>query len=322
MELKLGSIPLRIRGHFFLMTLLLGMSEGDPARLAIWVAVVLVSVVVHELGHALIGKAFGLQPRIELYGMGGLTFFEGDRAGISTAKSIAISLAGAFAGFAFALVVYLVDRGGLHLSHPLARHVVRQLLLVNVAWGIFNLVPMLPLDGGNILRSVLLAVSKTRGDKIARVLSIGLAAALAIWAIRSGQWWVLYLAVFYVFQNVQALRHAGVLQTDQVLVDAIARAKTAIDGDAPREAIAALKPALATHGSADVRRVALQLYVVALVQDGRFRDVMEVIEQEYALIGPEELGRYAAGMRELGRPEDAARIDELTKAPSLTAFRA
>lgn len=322
MELKLGSIPLRIRGHFFLMVLLLGMGEGDPARLAIWVAVVFVSIVVHELGHALVGKAFGLQPQIELYGMGGLTFFEGDRARMTTAKSVAISLAGAFAGFAFALLVYVLDRSGLHFQHPLARHTIRLLLLVNVAWGIFNLVPMLPLDGGNILRSIAVAVSKTHGEKIARVISITLAAALAVWAIRSKQWWILYLGVFYLFQNVQALRHSGMLRVDQALVDAIARAKTAIDGDQPREAIAALKPALAAYGSADVRRVALQLYIVALVQDGRFREVMEVIEREYALLGPEELGRYAAGMRELGRPEDAARIDALTKAPSLDAFRA
>src|SRR4051812_19701946 len=102
MDLKIGSIPVRIRGQFLLMAVLLGMTERDPAKLAIWVAIVVVSIVIHELGHALVGKAFGLQPRIELYGMGGVTFFDGgDRQNISTVKSVAISVAGAFAGFLF-----------------------------------------------------------------------------------------------------------------------------------------------------------------------------------------------------------------------------
>lgn len=60
MELKLGSIPLRIHGAFFLMALFLGIAERDPARLVIWVAVVLVSIVVHELGHTLMGGGAAL----------------------------------------------------------------------------------------------------------------------------------------------------------------------------------------------------------------------------------------------------------------------
>lgn len=323
MELKIGSIPLRIRGQFFLMALLLGMSERDPAKLAIWMVVILVSLVVHELGHALVGKAFGLTPRIELYGMGGVTVFEGERENLSAGRSVAISFAGAFAGFLFALLVYAAGRAGFHPAHPLARYAVSLLLVVNIAWGLFNLVPMLPLDGGNILRTLLLAGSKTHGDRIARVISIVFAGAIGIWAVTSRQWWILYLGVLFLFQNVQALRHVGVLKTDQVLVDAMAKAKEALDRDAARDAIDVLKPALQVYGSIDVRRAALRMYIVALVRDGRFREVMEVIEHESAVIGPDDLGQYAQGMRELGRADDAERIDELVKAPApLTAFRA
>lgn len=323
MELKLGSIPLKIQGSFLLMALLLGLNEREPVKLALWVAIVLVSVVIHELGHALMGKAFGLTPRIELYGMGGMTSFEGGRTELTTGKSIAVSVAGPFAGFAFALVVIVAQLAGLNPGHSLARHAVWLLLWVNVAWGIFNLLPVLPLDGGNVMRAVLKAITKGHGEKIARVISIAIAGTIALWAIRGQQWWVLYLGALYTFQNVQALRHAGQIRVDQSLADAIQTGYAALDRKEPKEAIAVLGPALATGGSPELRQVGLRIYVVALLKEGQWSDVMGVIERERAVIGAEDLGRYAQTMRDLGRDEDAARIAALVKAPApLSEFRA
>jgi Zn-dependent protease len=213
MELRLGSIPVRVQGWFIMMALLLGSNERNPALLALWVAVVVVSVVIHELGHALVGKAFGLVPSIELHGMGGTTSFERDpkrpsRSELGTLRSIAISLAGPFAGFLFALVVMLAQSAGLHPAHPVAQYAIRLLFAVNIGWGIFNLLPMLPLDGGNVLRHALVAATKDRGEAIARVVSIVIAAGIALYALQGKQWWILYLGVLFAFRNVQALRDA------------------------------------------------------------------------------------------------------------------
>lgn len=323
LELKLGSIPLRIEGRFLLMALLLGLNERDPARLAIWVVIVVVSVVVHELGHALVGKAFGLSPSIALHGMGGATMFEGGRTEMSTAKSIAISVAGPFAGFLFALVLYGIGRAGVHPEHPLARHAASVFFWVNVAWGIFNLLPMLPLDGGNVLRSVLRAFSRTHGEKIARVVSIVIAAGIGLWAVRGQQWWILYLGVLYGFQNVQALRTDDRLRVDETLAEAIKLGQAALDRDEPRAAIALLGPALAATGASELRPIGLRVFIIGLVRDERWREAMVVIERERDVLGPEELGRYADGMRDLGRDEEAARIDLLVRAPAtLGEFRA
>jgi membrane-associated protease RseP (regulator of RpoE activity) len=113
------------------MTLLLGANERNPAKLAIWVVVVAVSVLVHELGHALMGRAFGLTPRIELHGMGGTTSFtaateERAREGLGTGRAIAISLAGPFAGFAFGAVVIGAQLAGFRPVHPMAIQAVRE----------------------------------------------------------------------------------------------------------------------------------------------------------------------------------------------------
>ena len=323
MELKLGSIPLRIQGSFLLMALLLGLNERDPAKLALWVVIVVASVIVHELGHALMGMAFGLEPRIELYGMGGMTYFSGGRTELSTGRSIAVSLAGPFAGFAFAVVVVVTQLAGFQPGHPLARHAIWLLLWVNVAWGIFNLLPMLPLDGGNVMRAGLKALTKGHGEKIARVVSIAIAGSIALWAITGKQWWVLYLGALYAFQNVQALRQAGQLKVDQSLADAIQAGYAALDRNQPKEAIAELEPALASAATPELRQVGLRIYVVALLKEARWTDAMNVIERERVVIGSEDLGHYAKMMRELGRDEDSARIEELGKAPAaLSEFRA
>src|SRR5215207_11376113 len=185
MELKLGSIPVRVHGWFVLMALFLGANENDLAKLGIWVAIVVVSVVVHELGHALMGKAFGLAPRIDLHGMGGTTSFSLPQGApapppLGTGRRVAISLAGPLAGFAFAAIVIVAQIVGLRPSHPLAVDAIVMLEWVNVGWGVFNLLPMLPLDGGNVMASILGSVLKKRGARVARIVSIAVAASIAL----------------------------------------------------------------------------------------------------------------------------------------------
>lgn len=96
LSFRLGKIPVRVQVWFFVLAGVLG--AGDPAHLALWVGIVFVSVMLHELGHAMTGMAFGLQPSIELHGMGGTTSWTTPKA-LSTVQRVAISLAGPFAGF-------------------------------------------------------------------------------------------------------------------------------------------------------------------------------------------------------------------------------
>src|SRR5882762_3079028 len=112
------------------MALFLGSNERHPLRIGIWVAVVFVSVLVHELGHALVGKAFGLTPEITLHGMGGTTSWR-DGRDVGRAKSIAISVAGPFAGFALAALIFAAAYGNLLPKSEIAAFAVRSALWVN-----------------------------------------------------------------------------------------------------------------------------------------------------------------------------------------------
>jgi Zn-dependent protease len=310
MEFKLGSIPVRVRGQFFLTALFLRMNERNPAKIAAWIGIVFVSVLVHELGHALAGKAFGLAPQIELYGLGGLTSFGTERwRSIGRWRSVVISLAGPFAGFLLGGAVLAANRAGLRLPD------VGSIIWVNIGWGIFNLLPMLPLDGGNVVRAL-------TSEKIARIASIPVGVALVALALRSQQWWIVVLVGLYTFQNVQALRYAKQNQIDHGLATIIEQAHAALQRDAPKEAIALLSPALATSATADLRQVGLRLYVVALLKDAQWSLALDVITRERETIGNEDLSRYAHTLRELGRAEDAERVSALVKAPPrLSEFR-
>ena len=70
MRFTLAGFPVQIHWSFFLVAALLGFSR-DLYVLLVWMGVVFVSVLLHEMGHALVGRRFGMHPEIFLYAMGG-----------------------------------------------------------------------------------------------------------------------------------------------------------------------------------------------------------------------------------------------------------
>jgi len=203
--MKVFGIPFRVDPSFLMMSVLLGLGDmNEPALLVTWVAVVFVSVLLHELGHALAGRAFGMTPSILLYGMGGLTYWTEGRP-IGALRSIAVSLAGPFTGFLFGGLVYAAAVEGAGIAPGakggMAGLVLWDLLWVNVGWGVLNLLPILPLDGGNVLKGVIDLVTRGRGETPARAVSLLLAAFVGLFCLRYGQPWGGVLAIFFAYSN-------------------------------------------------------------------------------------------------------------------------
>ena len=206
-EFRLFRIPIRIHLWFWLMALWLWTLNSDEgwAGLLIWVAVVFQGILMHELGHALVGRAFGRQPRIELIALGGLTWWE-QREPMSPGRNLLVSAAGPAVGiFIGSLALVLMD--AMRVPDPsLARYTFRSLIFVNLGWGLLNLLPVLPLDGGNIVASLMELLAPSRGRLLACYVSFGVIGLLFAMTVTFKQYPATILLFLLAFSTYQAFR--------------------------------------------------------------------------------------------------------------------
>jgi Zn-dependent protease len=270
LSFRLGKIPVRILPSFFVMTVLLGLSALD-LRLVAWVVVVLVSVLAHELGHATMGLGFGLEPRIDLHGMGGTTSWASPRD-LGPARRIAISLAGPGAGFAVGAIVRWGVGPDAFMALPLGGFVYDQLLYVNFGWGILNLLPMLPLDGGNVTVQALNALTKGKGERPARIVSVVVAGLALAAAAYFRSLWPAILAASFATSNWRGLKDLSAREHDAPMQESLREAYTALEAKDGARVLEVARPVALGSQTAPVRAEALQLVAFGFLLDGRVAD--------------------------------------------------
>ncbi len=226
-------VPVRVSPMFWVMSLLLGLN-GRGIDLLLFPLAVFASILVHELGHALVMRRFGETPRIVLLMMGGLaisdrpSYLPDQSHSRSTRNQILISLAGPGAGFAFAAilvaVIYAVGariepgltlladfRGLIDESQSNVRAIevissmMTILLRINVYWGIMNLMPVYPLDGGQVARELLTMRDPWKGVVRSLWLSIFTSVLIALAGL-SYSFFLCIMFGFLAFSNYQTLQ--------------------------------------------------------------------------------------------------------------------
>jgi stage IV sporulation protein FB len=275
---RLGKIPVRIHPSFFFVAVVLGLGGGTDLRsgtglsmLLAWVAIVFVSVILHELGHATMGVAFGLSPSIELHTMGGTTSWSSSAA-LTTARRIAISVAGPGAGFVVAAVVRYALGARVFGPTPLGTFAYQNLLFVNFGWGIFNLLPMLPLDGGNVMTQLLGAFTRGRGERPARIVSIVVASLALPLALLVQSLWVGLMAGYFISINVRALPDAAARDHDVPLKPVLEQAYAALNARDGARLLSLARPVAVSSRTAPVRAEALQLVAFGFLLEGLVAD--------------------------------------------------
>jgi len=199
----------------------------------------LASVTVHELGHAVVGRALGITvTSIHLWGLGGSTVLsrEPERARDQYLLSVAGPLINLWFGGLSALVWQQTSYG------TIPHEVALRLAAANALLAAYNLLPGLPLDGGQILRA---AVWGATGDKVTglRVAGYGglataaLTVGVAVWESRYGGDYGLFtllIAIFIALQAQQALRGATIARRlPHVVAGDLARPAFLIGEDIP-----------------------------------------------------------------------------------------
>ena len=228
LDFKLFKIPVRIEPWFWLMGFFLGggleiTSREDFLMILLWIIVLLVSILVHELGHALTSrKMTGVTPSIKLWGMGGLAY---PNTQLNQKQSFWVTWAGPLAGLGFFGLIVLTCCAvyGFAIGTDLTMillfpsretytvlakmndpvlYMLKDLLRVNFWWSLMNLLPVFPLDGGQIYASIERSPKKVWTVGMVTGALVAVAALLFL-----QQLFITILFGYFAFQNYKRLDH-------------------------------------------------------------------------------------------------------------------
>jgi stage IV sporulation protein FB len=228
-------IPVRVHPLFWLTGALLAGRSNDLSEIVLWIACVFVSILVHEYGHGLTAKQFGGSPSIVLWMGGGLCYSHKDYQ--TPLQRLAVVLWGPGAGFVLCALVMAVYSALFGLTPREHLSIVRELLglpadpgavfstvmklginkkvagttgtnftlywymvQINIIWGLVNLLPVWPLDGGRVSEIVLSTINPREGARWGHILSLLVAGVLAFVMYAVSQ--RLFLAIFFGYFGV------------------------------------------------------------------------------------------------------------------------
>lgn len=247
LKFSLFGYHVRVFWAFWLMALLLGWnwsnglnqaaawlgadSPGAPVLLMIWIAAVFVSILVHELGHALAFSYYGTESHIVLYHFGGLAipgsfgqWNAARRRSLGPKENIVISAAGPGLQLLLGGLVWAIgwaagvrmDLLGLSIGpteeYPGSMAVYAlfgALLWPSVFWALINLVPIYPLDGGQILRSALRLTNVARPDYVSVMVSVACGGLLGVFFLTRGNTIAGIMFIMLAANNFQSMQYGG-----------------------------------------------------------------------------------------------------------------
>ena len=254
LRFHLFGVPVRVHPVFWLVSAIMGWHENNLPLVVLWIACVFVSILVHEFGHALMSKRFDSSPSVVLWGMGGLCYSQGDRQ--TPMQRLAVVLAGPGAGFLLLAVVMSVttvlfqvtplehgqvlgrlfrlnsfpegvwsklERGMNHNGEAgFTLNAYFFLVQINFLWGLVNLLPVWPLDGGQATQILLSLYDRQRSQRLGHIISLLVAGAVAVMLYSLTQ--DMFLTIFFgyfalvnyqVLQTLHQAQSMGLYQEDE-----------------------------------------------------------------------------------------------------------
>jgi stage IV sporulation protein FB len=252
LQFNLLGFPVRVAWGFWLVAAILGWnfasladdialqvgadSPGRGVLLLIWIVGVFLSILVHELGHTLAFRFYGMDSQIVLYHFGGLaipgTFGSWNaarRPRIGAWEQLVISAAGPGLQLLLGLVVWGIglqldvfmnetryfnwlfgtSLGTNEFPGSAAVFVIfGSILFPSFVWAILNLIPILPLDGGQILRSTLTMYRVADPLRVTQIVSVFFGGLLGLWLLSQGRIFGIMLLLLAA-NNWQAMQYGG-----------------------------------------------------------------------------------------------------------------
>lgn len=288
-------IPVFVSPFYLLLLVMFG--YRNPLQGIVTAVCITVALLVHEFGHAFTARRLKHDPSIMLHGFGGLT--ARSRSGRDVEEAAIVAM-GPASGLALGLTIFalwqVLVRFGAISPFGIASGIAQALLHYCILWNLLNLLPMWPLDGGQLLRlgtgrwlSARLAARITHG------ISLAVIAAALVLAYQLGSTFSLLILVMLGIQNVQALQGRDT------------------ERNAPRTSPLALE--LVDNATAALKegsfKEAARLAHQARAQDGLSAPLMERI-WEILGVATEQLGDYEEALAYLKRARPTERVRQAT----------
>lgn len=198
-------IPVQVQPFFWITLVILGgalnaTSAAAILEIGLFVVAGFISILIHELGHALTARKFGAYSEITLQAFGGYAAYSGVR--LTRPQSFAVTAAGPAIQILLGIALWFLFPYLPAMNHNVG-YFLYTLMGISLVWAVLNLLPVLPLDGGQMLNAVL-------GPQRIRItlwvtIIVSIVVGLILYVIYHSLLFSLFLGMF-AWQAFQALR--------------------------------------------------------------------------------------------------------------------
>ena len=193
LRFRLFGFPVALNWSVLFVGALIVTSELPVVAIALFFPAAILSILIHELGHALAARRYGARVHsVFLYLMGGLTSWSPGTRVVTRANRLVISAAGSGVEILFGLAVFAMMKSGALgdvaanlMSNPFrttfwmagyaeeyVAYTAGVFVWISVFWGVLNWLPIGGLDGSTMVRELAIIKNPARGEEIARGISI------------------------------------------------------------------------------------------------------------------------------------------------------
>lgn len=237
LRFSLFGIPVSVHVTFLFIAVL-GMTAYSGFDIVLWVVAAFVSILLHEMGHALTARAFGASGvTVTLYGLGGLTNYKHSKA-LGHGRSFIIAAAGSATGIIAGGLLVWIGRQGAFVDVPDGAAVlIESFIFTALVWGILNWVPIVPLDGGHMVQSLAAMVNEEKAPLIGQVVTWITVAIVAPIALMNGFQFAAIIVVLFALSGMREYRASA------AAAKAAERARKEADGLVAPDEIRPVPPA-------------------------------------------------------------------------------
>ena len=206
LKFRLFGIPVGVHATFLFIALL-GATTYRGWDIAIWTAAAFVSILAHEMGHALVARGFQAQAvNVTLYGLGGLTAYSHTKT-LTHGKSFLISAAGSSVGIVLGGAVWFAARSGwfLGVGHEAAVFI-DTFFFTSLVWGVLNWIPIVPLDGGHMVQHLAAMLNEEKAPLIGQIVTWIAVAVVVPYAWLNGYTFGAIIVVMFAFSGLRDYR--------------------------------------------------------------------------------------------------------------------